>query len=48
MITKTIKHSISGSKVTSTTIVWKVLGITVVKKTLYYPSLEYYAVSFTF
>jgi len=48
MITKTIKHSISGSRVASTTIEWKVLGITVVKKTLYYPSLEYYEVSITF
>ena len=48
MITKTIRHNISGSKVTSTTIEWKVLGITVVKKTLYYPKLDTYDVSITF
>lgn len=56
MITKTINHNISGlhhakegnERVVSTTITWKFLGITVVKKTLYYPDLKEYEVNITF
>lgn len=56
MITKTIKHNITGlhksksgsERIETTTITWKFLGITIVKKTLYYPEIEQYEVNIRF
>jgi hypothetical protein len=40
MIKKTIKHSTSGSALISTEIKWTMFGITIVRKTHYYPKLK--------
>lgn len=44
MITKTIKHTANATSVISTEIRWRILGMTIVRKVLYYPNVKEYDV----